>query len=255
MKKVFLLLLPFLTISCQVTETLHLNSDGSGTIEVTHLRDENSYMQIAKENYSKEDIYKDTTYIFGDYIKKHQETFSRTPVADQKVFLRFSEVKVHRKASSYDKEFRTTYAQNFQKTSDIVDLSKTDHYLDDIKNNYALSAEEHYYKVSYDYTDNRFNRTVTIIDTMEQKKEFDKIEELKTKYKGYKLVQNYVLNYHFPRKIKSVSNPLAKISDDHKSLSIQFLLTDCLQNPVSTNLEVVLEPESVNLEKQDLQRF
>lgn len=246
MKKVFLLLLPFLTISCQVTETLHLNSDGSGTIEVTHLRDENSYMQIAKENYSKEDIYKDTTYIFGDYIKKHQETFSRTPVADQKVFLRFSEVKVHRKASSYDKEFRTTYAQNFQKTSDIIDLSKTDHYLDDIKNNYALSAEEHYYKVSYDYTDNRFNRTVTIIDTMEQKKEFDKIEELKTKYKGYKLVQNYVLNYHFPRKIKSVSNPLAKISDDHKSLSIQFLLTDCLQNPVSTNLEVVLEPEAVN---------
>ena len=246
MKRYFFLLSILLTVSCQVTETLHLNSDGSGTIEVMHLRDENSYMQIAQENYSKEDVYKDTTYVFGDYIKKHQETFSRTPVADQKVFLRYSEVKVHRKASSYDKEFRTTYTQNFQKASDIVDLSKTDHYLDDIKNNYALSAEEHYYKVNYDYIGNRFNRTVTIIDTMEQKKEFDKIEELKTKYKGYKLVQNYVLNYHFPRKIQSVSNPLAKISDDHKSLSIQFLLTDCLQNPVSTNLEVVLEPETVN---------
>jgi hypothetical protein len=246
MKRYFFLLSILLTVSCQVTETLHLNSDGSGTIEVMHLRDENSYMQIAQENYSKEDVYKDTTYVFGDYIKKHQETFSRTPVADQKVFLRYSEVKVHRKASSYEKEFRTTYTQNFQKASDIVDLSKTDHYLDDIKNNYALSAEEHYYKVSYDYTGNRFNRTVTIIDTLEQKKEFDKIEELKTKYKGYKLVQNYVLNYHFPRKILSVSNPLAKISDDHKSLSIQFLLTDCLQNPVSTNLEVVLEQEAVN---------
>ncbi|MDR6843872.1 hypothetical protein [Flavobacterium granuli] len=246
MKRYFFLLSILLNVSCQVTETIHLNTDGSGTIEVAKLRDENSYMQIVKENYSKEDIYRDTTYVFGDYIKKHQETFSRTPVADQKVFLRYSDVKVHRKASSYDKEFRTTYTQNFQKASDIVDLSKTDHYLDDIKNNYALSAEEHYYKVSYNYAGNRFNRTVAIIDTLHLKKEFDKIEEIKAKYKGYKLVQNYVLNYNFPRKIQSVSNPLAKISDDRKSLSIQFLLTDCLQNPLSTNLEVVLEPEEVD---------
>lgn len=246
MKRYLFPFLVLLTVSCQVTETLHINSDGSGTIEVAMLRDENSYMQIAKENYSKEDIYRDTTYVFGDYIKKHQETFSRTPVADQKVFLRYSDVKIHKKSSSYDKEFRATYTQNFQKASDIVDLSKTDHYLDDIKNNYALSAEEHYYKVCYDYTGNRFNRTITIIDTLEQKKEYDKIEGLKVEYKGYKLVQNYVLNYHFPRKIQSVSNPLAKISDDRKSLSIQFLLTDYLQNPVSTNLEVLLEPEEVD---------
>nr|WP_315196441.1 hypothetical protein [uncultured Flavobacterium sp.] len=246
MKIYFFLLVLVLTASCQVTETLHINSDGSGIIEVVHLRDEHSYMQIAKENYSKEDIYKDTTYVFGDYIKKHHETFSRTPVADQKVFLTYSNVKVHRKASSYDKEFRTTYAQNFQKASDIADLLKTDHYIDDIKNNYALTAEEHYYKVCYDYTGNRFNRIVTIIDTLEQKKEFDKIERLKAEYKGYKLVQNYVLNYHFPRKIQSVSNPLAKVSDDRKSLSLQFLLSDCLQNPMSTNLEVVLDPEAVD---------
>jgi hypothetical protein len=246
MKRYFFLLSILLTVSCQVTETIHLNPDGSGTIEVVHLRDEHSYMQIAKENYSSENIFRDTTYIFGDYIKMHQETFSRTAVADQNVFLRYSDVKIHRKASSYDKEFRTTYTQDFQKASDIVDLSKTDHYLDDIINNYALSAEEHYYKVSYSYANNRFNRTITIIDTLEQKKEYDKIEGLKTKYKGYKLVQNYILNYHFPRKIQSVSNPLAKISVDRKSLSLQFLLTDCLQNPVSTNLEVILEPQEVD---------
>lgn len=246
MKKYFFLLLILLNVSCQVTETLHLNPDGSGIIEVDHLRDEHSYMQIAKENYSEEDIYRDTIYVFGDYIKKYNETFSRTPVADQKVFLRYADVKIHKKESSYDKEFRATYTQNFQKASDIVDLSKTNHYLDDIKNNYALTAEEHYYKVCYDYTGNRFNRIVTIIDTLEQKKEFDKIEELKAKYKGYKVFQNFVLNYHFPRKIQSISNPLAKISDDRKSLSIHFLLTDCLQNPVSTNLEVVLEPAEVD---------
>jgi hypothetical protein len=246
MKTYFFLPVLVLAASCQVTETIHLNPDGSGSIEVADLRDENSYMQLAKEEYSKENIYRDTTYVFGDYIKKHQETFSRTPVADQKVFLRYSEVKVRRKQSSYEKEFLTTYTQNFQKASDIVDLYKTDHYLDDVKNNYALSAEEHYYKVNYTFEGNHFNRTVKVIDSLMLKKEFDEIEKLKTKYKGYKLLQSYVLNYHFPRKIQSVSNPLAKINEDRKSLSVQFLLTDCLQNPESTNLEVVLEPEAVN---------
>ena len=245
-KKYLLLLLLFITVSCQVTETIRFNPDGSGSIEVVNLREENSYMQLAKEEYSKENIYKDTTYVFGDYIKKHQETFSRISVVDQKIFLKYSEVIVHRKASSYEKEFRTTYTQNFKKASDIVDLYKTDHYLDDIKNNYALSAEEHYYKVSYIFEGNHFNRKVSIVDSLEQKKQLDVIENMKAEHKGFKLVQSYVLSYHFPRKIQSVSNPQAKISEDRKSLSVQFLLTDCLQNPESTNLEVVLEPEVVD---------
>lgn len=246
MKKALLFLLPFLTISCQITETINFNADGSGTIEVVGLRDENSYMKIAGENYSKEDIYRDTTYVFGDYIKKHDETFSRTPVADQNVFLKYATVKIHKKENSFEKEFSSAYTQNFKKASDIVDLSKTDHYLDDIKNNYALSAEEHYYKVSYDYSKNRFNRVVTIIDTLQLKKEFDRIDQFKEKYKGFKLVQKYVLNYHFPRKIQSVSNSLAEISADKQSLKLELLLSDCLQNPLITNLEVILESESVN---------
>jgi hypothetical protein len=246
MKIHLFLLVLVLTVSCQVTETIHVNPDGGGSIEVADLREENSYMQLAKEEYSKEDVFKDTTYVFADYIKKYQETFSRTPVADQKVFLRYSEVKVHKKKSSHEKEFRSSYSQNFKKAEDVVDLYKTDDYADDVRNNYALSAEDHYYKVSYDYVGNRFNRTVKITDSIQLKKQFDEIEKMKAHYKGYKLVQSYVLNYHFPRKIQSVSNPLAKINEDRKSISVQFLLTDCLQNPEITNLEVVLEPEVVN---------
>lgn len=234
----FLLLL---TVSCQVTETLHLNPDGSGSIEVVELRDENSYMQLVKEAYSKEDIYKDTTYVFSDYFQKYSETFNRTALEDQAVYKQYSNVKVHSKKSSYDKEFRTTISQNFQKATEIVDLYKTEDYADNIKNNYALSAEEHYYKVRYDYTDNHFSRIVKITDSTHFKNQVDKIEQYKTYYKGHKLVQNFQLKYYFPRKIQSVSNPLATISADRKSLSLQLLLTDCLQNPEITNLEVVLE--------------
>jgi hypothetical protein len=237
----FFLIIANLATSCQVTETIHFNADGSGTIEVLNLRNENSYMQLVNEEYSKEDFFKDTTYVFSDYFKKYEETFSRTPKDDQNVYLKYSEVKVHIKKSSYEKEFRTTISQNFNKATDIVDLYKAEEYADDIRKNYALSAEEHYYKVSYDFVGNRFNRTVKITDSIQLKKQFDQIEKYKTHYKGNKLVQTYELNYHFPRKIQSVSNPKAQISDDRKSLSLQFLITDCLQNPQITNIEVILE--------------
>lgn len=240
------MLLILLTVSCQVTETLRLNPDGSGTIEVTELRDEHSYMQLAKEEYSKEDIFKDTTYVFTDYFKKYAETFARTSMEDQKVYLRYADVKVHINESSYEKEFRTTVSQDFKKAADIADLYKAEDYADNIKKNYALAAEEHYFKVNYTFENNHFSRTVKITDSIQLKKEFDEIEKIKTHYKDYKLVQSYVLDYHFPRKIQSVSNPLAKISEDRKSLLLQFLLTDCKQNPEITNLEVVLEPEAVD---------
>lgn len=229
------------TASCHVTETLHLNPDGSGSIEVVELRDENSYMQLVKEAYSKEDIFNDTTYTFSDYFQKYSETFNRTAPEDQAVYKQYSNVNVHSKQSSFEKEFRTTITQNFQKASEIADLYKTENYASDIKNNYALSAEEHYYKVRYDYNGNNFNRIVKITDSTHFKNQVEKIEQYKINYKGYKLVQNFQLKYYFTRKIRSVSNPRAVISADRKSLYLHFLLTDCLQNPEITNLEVVLE--------------
>jgi hypothetical protein len=241
MKRILLLLVILLTASCQVTETLRINPDGTGTIEVSEVREENSYMQLAKEEYAKEDFYRDTTYVFKDYFTKYGETFARTSKEDQNVYLRYSDVNVHIKKSSSEKEFRTLISQNFKNATDIVDLYKAEDYADNIKNNYALSAEEHYFKVSYSYVGNRFNRTVKITDSIFLKREFDRLEKYKTYYKGLKLVQSYVLNYHFPRKIQSVSNPQAKISENQKSLSIEFLLTDCVQNPTITNLEVILE--------------
>ncbi len=241
MKRIFLLLVIHLTASCQVTETLHINTDGTGTIEVSEEREENSYMQLAKEEYAKEDFYRDTTYVFKDYFTKYGETFARTSKEDQNVYLKYSDVKVHIKKSSSEKEFRTLISQQFKNATDIVDLYKAEDYADNIKNNYALSAEEHYYKVSYSYVGNRFNRSVKITDSIFLKREFDRLENYKSYYKGLKLVQSYVLDYHFPRKIQSVSNPQAKISENQKSLSIEFLLTDCVQNPTITNLEVILE--------------
>lgn len=230
-----------LTTSCQITETIYLNQDGTGKIEINELRDEHSYMQLMGENYSKEEVFKDTTYVFQDLITKHSETFSRLPSFEKAIFQKFASVKVHIKKSSFEKEFRTTIIQSFNKIEEVADLYKTEEYADDIENNYALVAEEHYYSVNYTFDGSVFKRMVKITNPIELKKQQDKIEGYKTQVSKFKITQPYILKYNFPRKIKSVSNSNAKINEDRKSLELKFLIADCLVNPESTSLEVILE--------------
>ena len=241
MKQFCCLISILILCSCQVTETIHINSDGSGTIETMTLRDEPSYMQLVGQDYSKEDKFIDTTYVFKEYIMKYSENFYKLPLAEKEIFNKFGDVTVHIKKSSYDKEFRTKISQKFEKIEAVPDLYKTEEYADDLQHNYALSAEEHYYNVSYAFDGTIFKRIVVISDPLELKKQQARILALTKQLAAYKINQPYTLKYYFPRKIKSVSNSTSKISEDKRALTIQFLLADCLQNPEITSLEVILE--------------
>ena len=55
MKKYFCLIGLVLLTSCQITETLTINSDGSGKITQEVVRDEQSYQLLMGEEYSKEE--------------------------------------------------------------------------------------------------------------------------------------------------------------------------------------------------------
>jgi len=241
MKYISALIILFLLVSCQITETIQINPDGSGTIEVVQLRNENSYMQLAGDQYAHEEVFKDTTYVFQEYIKKYNETFVKYTPAEQQLFQKYSNVKAHIKKSSFEKEFRTVLMFNFNKVSDIPDLYKTEDYANDIKYNYALTAENHYFNIEYNFDGTVFKRSISITNPGELQKTKDQFKNADPKYASLKLTQSYILKYHFPKKIKSVSNEKAIISADKKSLTLEFQLSDCLQNPEMTNLEVVLE--------------
>ncbi|MFD1604223.1 hypothetical protein ACFSJW_08030 [Flavobacterium artemisiae] len=243
MKFIFAFLSLIFFVSCQVTETIIINRDGSGTIEVEQFRYENSYMQLAGEEYSKENVFQDTTYVFKDYIHKYNENFLKYKPDEKELFQKYADVKAHIKRSSYEKEFRTVFSLHFNKVSDIPDLYKTEDYASDIQHNYALTAENHYFKIAYDFDGTIFKRSVSIISTAELEKAKDDSEKFLAKYGSSNLMQSYILKYHFPRKIKSVSNAQASISADKKSLTFQFKLADCLKNPEDTNLEVILDKD------------
>jgi hypothetical protein len=228
-------------VSCQVTETIHVNEDGSGTIAIEMLRIEQSYQQLAGEEYNKNEVFEDTTYVFDDYIIKYNETFSRLTPEDKAVFNAYKGVQVHIKKNSYEKDFRTLFVQKFEKASEIADLYKTQEYVSDIVHNYALSAEEHYYKVAFQLAGNQFKRIVTIIDEKRLKEEQENIRKYQTQLSKMNLHKKLTLKYHFSKKIKSISVPNAKISSDQKSVEISFDLLESVMHPESTAVTIELE--------------
>ncbi|WP_029273423.1 hypothetical protein [Flavobacterium sp. KJJ] len=238
MNKLAIFLFLILLSSCQITETLHLNPDGSGNIEIYSLRDENSVEQLGRANFRSEK-FRDTTFTFQDYITKYHETFVKYSKADQALFQQHANVKMQIKADPVQMENYNIVSFDFKKLDEIPNVYESLGLSNSLKENYPISSR--FFKIRYTFDGTVFKRNVVILDQEKFDQEKKEIEERKKVYSKYKLTQSYTLKYFFPKKIKSVSNEKAILSADKKSLMIEFQLSDCVQNPEISNLEVVLE--------------
>ena len=232
----FVLLILF--SSCQITETINISADGTGNIEIYSLRDENSYRQLGANLHNGEK-FKDTAFVFRDYIAKYNDTFVKFSKSDQALFQEHANVKMQIKADPIQVEHFNIVSFDFRKLEEIPNLYESLGLANSLEENYPVSKQ--FFKIKCTFDGSVFKRNILITDKEKFDQERKDFEKGKEKFFKYKLVQSYIQNYHFPRKIKSVSNQKAIISEDKKSMKLEFQLSDCLQNPESTNFEVILE--------------
>lgn len=239
MKYISILILLILFTSCHLTETITLNEDGSGHIELSHIRDENSIDQLGRPENPKPEKFRDTMFVFQDYINMYHKNFVKFSKSDQEILLKHANVKLRIKVDPVHREhfYFTTF--DFKKVEEIPDLIETFSLSNSLKENNKLINQ--FFKIKYVFDGSTFKREVTIVDQ-------EKFDRLKVQYEyreralhNPKLAQSYTLQYNFPRKIKWFSNSNAIISSDKKSLTLEFRLVDCFENPDITSLEVVLE--------------
>lgn len=239
MKYCVVILLLIVLVSCQITETIKINENGTGTIEIYSLRDENSIMRTGK-NYFVDEKFRDTTFFFQDYLDKYHDTYVRFNKADQQLFQEYAKVKMHIKVDPVQVENYNIVSFDFKKADEIPDrMYGSISLANSLKENYPIQKE--YYKIVYEYDGVTFRRNVIITDQEKFEEEKKSVEARKKMFLKYKPLQSYILKYHFPKKIKSVSNTAVIIGSDKKMLTAEFLISDCLINPEITNLEVLFE--------------
>ncbi|MDR6966953.1 hypothetical protein J2X31_000953 [Flavobacterium arsenatis] len=233
------LILMFLVSACHLKEEVYINEDGSGNVTAESLRDESIYMKYLGEDYFKEQEFVDSTYVVKDVIAKEQETFDVFLEEYQALLRKYENVKVHIKKDSYAKEYRTTISTPFKNINDAGDLSHVTDYVDDLQNNYAINPSRKRTIFAYNFDGTTFRRTFKVLN----QERYDEYKETIELYKPILHIGNcsYTANYHFPRKIKSVSHTDAILSEDRKSLTLKLPMLDCLEKPELAFLEVVLE--------------
>jgi hypothetical protein len=70
--------------SCQITENLTINEDGSGSIQMTEIQ---TWAELyAASGRAVWRFYKDSTYVFAEYIVKYNSNFIKYTPEEQALF-------------------------------------------------------------------------------------------------------------------------------------------------------------------------
>ena len=233
------LLLLVLTTSCNFTESIEIKEDGSGTMNFG--MDGSQIMAMAGDEIAKEGQEEriDSTFSFKDLFAAKKDSIAKLPLDQQEKLKRLENMTVKMLMDSKTSEFKIDMITNFKNASELKDMMNN---LNEIKNmnkkEYAgadKSPFESKALVNYSYDGKKFIRKVTLPADMEAVS--DSLAMYMEVFEG----SSYVLSYKFPKKIKSVSNKAAVISDDKKSLTLGFTLSEYYTDPKSMNLEVTFE--------------
>ena len=251
MKKILVALVGviFLT-SCQFSEHLYLNEDGTGKISVQF--DGSSIMQMMSgkmgSDKMKEKI--DTIINFKTLLESKKDSIKTLSKEQQKRIKALENFKMH---FEMDPE---ALKMNFDMFTEFKSISDLDNVFDSFqtaasiagKSNKNLlgggtskslgsSKEEPSSKVNYSYKRNKFKRSVTIIDAAKLQSEVDSLGGMVSFLSSSK----YKLVYHFPRKVKKVSVEGAMFSADGKTMTLEKDFLSYLKNPKVFDIEVELE--------------
>ena len=108
---------------------------------------------------------------------------------------------------------------------------------DDASNPFSMMSSGGNTNVDFSFKNNVFRRSSKVIDTLVQQRAMDSMADMAMMFEA----SNYKLNYHFKKRIKSVSNENAVISEDRMSVALDVPFMASLKDPEILNIEVVLE--------------
>jgi hypothetical protein len=231
----------FLATSCNVTETITFTEDGSGVMTLE--MDGEKFMAMAGgEMGGKEKI--DSTFSFREVFKERADSIAKLPKEEQDRLKKLEKLDVHMVMDPDAGQFKMTFINKFKKSDELINMMNG--FADASGTRAKMEASpvssltEKNPPISYFYDGKKFKKTVQAIekkDEVENDSVQMMMEQLYQAFKG----STYTVTYNFPKKIKSVSNKTAKISDDKKSVSVVYDFIEYMDRPKNMDIEVIFE--------------
>ncbi|AXG68045.1 hypothetical protein KORDIASMS9_00234 [Kordia sp. SMS9] len=241
---VLVVLLTFCT-SCEFSETIYINDDGSGKLSM-YLDGSELMPMMGTQMTGGQEQSIDSMISFKDMFKGNSKFISEISDTDRKMIKSLENLNAHMVLDTKKNKFNVDLFTDFKSVNDIQEMFGAVNSLAKIaKNSNAMGSGnpltntniDKLTKMNYSYDTKTFKRALNIMD----KGLMDKLKENLGQAEMLLAASTYKLNYHFPRKIKSVSDENAVMAEDGKSFSVKVNALEFVNNPEMLNLEVELE--------------
>jgi len=253
-KVITLLLLALCLFNCKVKETIVFEEDGSGKFLVSYdmsemLEQMKQTMGGVDSENSKEKKVMDTTMVFNDMMEEFKDSIASLSTEERKAIEALKDMYMTMKMDEENGVFNMGIGLNFKKVEDLKgigekikkakSLNKKNDQVDIMKESSPIGkfmGDEDKNNVKYLFTDDGFSR-ITYVDESE---EIEKVGEGEgdEQFMEYFEEATYVVEYTFPKKIKSVSVKGAELSKDKKTVSYEVKWVDFINNPKALDFSV-----------------
>ncbi len=237
---VLVVIVSFLT-SCNFSEDLYINEDGSGRISINF--DGSELMKVGGEelNLSEETI--DSVISFKQLLEEKKDSISHLSAEEQARLKKLEKFNLHMVIDPQTNDMKVDMYTDFKKISELSDVFSAFQNAGAFSSNgggatgNSMTLGTEATEVKYSLEKNTFKRIGTVKNQELLQQSVDSLGSVEM----FLSSSTYTLNYHFPRKVKSVSVKGALFSEDRKTVIFKVPFMDYMQDPESLNIEVILE--------------
>ncbi len=242
-KLFYLLALTLVITSCQFTEELILNEDGSGRIAVAV--DLKEMLQIASLGDSVMTA-TDTIINMKDYLEAQKDSIAKLPANEQAKLKKLENYVMHLKmdpeTNVWDIETYLDF-KNIEESNNLMNAFEVaPTVLPSVNNSGKINPgnkadDNNVIGTNYSFKNGIFKRDSYIKDKEAHKKQVDSLKSAEMMMGSV----TYKLKYTFPKRIKKSSLTDATYSLDGKTLTVEKGFLEYIKNPDVLDIEVELE--------------
>ena len=230
-----------LVSSCNFTEEIHLNENGSGKLSIKF--DGSDMMEMGGEEFAQtEEEAVDSIISFKDLLEEKKDSIAQLSPEEQAKLKKLEPFNLRMVMDPEKKEMLFDMFSDFKDISEMNDAFNTFQEASTMGPNNKQAAgpmpdTEPATEVNYSFNKNKFTRKAIIVNEELFQQKLDSMQGAEMFLSG----STYTLKYHFPKKVKSTTAEGATFSVDGKTMIYEVDFLDLMKNPSLLDLEVELE--------------
>ena len=246
-KFIFGLILAFTITSCQFTETMVLNEDGTGRMAIE--MDLSEMMAFGGMESDSVPVKMDTLISMKKFLKEKKDSIATLSAAQQKKLKDAENYNIH---MTLDSEASSMFVdvyidfKNVKEANNLMNglgqgLNQSSNFMPGTSMGPVEGEEEEeepeVVGIEFSFKNGVFKRDAYIIDEKQHKQEMDSMKSAEAFMSSMK----YKLKYTFPKKILRSSVEDATYSLDGKTIEVERNFIDYMKDPNVLDIEVEIE--------------